>query len=178
MTKLTLRELKQYLKQRSHDDLVSDITELFSKLDAVKDFYQVRLVGGYDQQLFETYKARIKNEFFPARGYGTAKLSVARKAIADYKKMSSSPEALVDLMVFYVEMGVRFTNEYGDIDERFYLSMESMFEQVSKLIVKHGLQRQFEARCRAIVRNTSGIGWGFHDTLSEIYSESFGTQAL
>ena len=30
-------------------------------------------------------------------------------------------------MLYYVECGVEFTNLYGDIDERFYSSLESMF---------------------------------------------------
>jgi len=174
MQKITLRELKQHLSQLSHEELVNDIAELFGKLDAVKDFYQVRLVGGYDEQLLETYKAKIKHEFFPVRGFGAMRLSVARRAIADYKKVSSSPEGLIDLMVFYVEMGVQFTNAYGDIDEPFYNSMESMYKRAAQLIVKHPMQDQFEARCGKIVRDTSGIGWGFHDGLSGIYDEYFG----
>lgn len=30
-------------------------------------------------------------------------------------------------MLYYVECGIKFTNLYGDIDERFYYSLESMF---------------------------------------------------
>jgi hypothetical protein len=173
MKQITLRELKRYLNDRSQTELINDIAELFNRLDAVKDFYSFRLVGGYDEQLVETHKQRIKNEFFPTRGFGSAKLSVARKAITDYKKVASSAEGVVELMVFYVEMGVRFTNEYGDIDEAFYNSMESMYEQAAKLIVKHEMQDKFESRCRKIVSDTSGIGWGFHDELSELYAEYF-----
>jgi hypothetical protein len=40
----------------------------------------------------EKYKAIIKKEFFPARGFGEARLSVARKAVMDYKKLSNSPK--------------------------------------------------------------------------------------
>jgi hypothetical protein len=54
--------------------------------------------------------------------------SVARKAVSDYKKVSASKFGLADVMLYYVEMGVQFTNAYGDIDEAFYNSMESMYE--------------------------------------------------
>ena len=72
-----------------------------------------------------TYKARIKNGFFPVRGHGAARLSVARKAIAEYRKQSPLPDDLADLMLFYVEMGVQYTNICGDIDAAFYRGMES-----------------------------------------------------
>jgi len=34
----------------------------------------------------ESYKQTIENEFFPVRGLGKARLSVARKAVNDYKR--------------------------------------------------------------------------------------------
>ena len=172
--KITLRELRQYLKGRSQAELIDDIADLFSKLEPVRDYYSIRLGAGHDEGLLARYKAIIQQEFFPARGYGQARLSVARRAITDYKRMSTSIEGLVDLMLFYVEMGVRFTNAYGDIDESFYESLESTYERAAKLIVEHGLQDQFEPRCRDIVADTASIGWGFHDNLSLMYGELFG----
>ncbi len=175
MKKLTLRELKQYLKNKSHDDLVNDIATLFTRFDAVKEYYTMHLGGTHSPHLLDQYKSVIRQEFFPARGYGDARLSVARKAVNDYKKVSDSREGLVDLMLFYVEMGVKYTNQYGDINESFYSSMERMYEQATKYIADYILQDQFQERRLRIVSDTSGIGWGFHDTLNEIYDEIFAT---
>src|SRR5262245_2189355 len=173
MKKITVRQLKQHLKNKSHDELVNDIAALFSKFAAVKEYYTMQLGGAYSPQLLDEYKSVIRHEFFPARGYGDARLSVARKAVNDYKKVSDSREGLIDLMLFYVEMGVRYTNQYGDINESFYASMESMYENATKQISESGLQDRFQQRCLRIVSDTSGIGWGFHDTLSEIYDAVF-----
>lgn len=76
-------------------------------------------------------------------------------------------------MIYYVEMGVKFTNAYGDIEEPFYNSMESMYLNAAKFIVRHELQSLFQERCQELVTETRGIGWGFHDMLSEIYEEHF-----
>lgn len=76
-------------------------------------------------------------------------------------------------MLYYVEQGVDFTNEYGDIDEPFYNSMESMFDQALKLILETDLQDTFFSRCRAIVKKTSHIGWGFHDNLWASFSDVY-----
>jgi hypothetical protein len=51
--------------------------------------------------------------------------------------------------------------------------MESVYDGALKLITANGLQDQYQTRCRKIVTDTSGIGWGFHDTLSDMYGTAF-----
>ncbi|MFN5513453.1 MAG: DUF6155 family protein [Cyanobacteriota bacterium] len=114
------------------------------------------------------YKKIIENEFFPTRGLGKAKLSVAKKAIAEYKKICKIPVGVADIMLSYVEQGVKFTDAYGDIDEPFYNSMESMYEKAIEWIVRYEIQDVFNARCARIVEDTLGMGWGFNDALSDI----------
>ena len=47
----------------------------------------------------------------------------------------------IDIMLFYIEQGVKFTLAYGDINEAFYSSMEGMYEKalsaMNKLDVKN-----------------------------------------
>ncbi len=76
-------------------------------------------------------------------------------------------------MLYYVEMGVQFTNTYGDINESFYSSMETMYEHAARLIAANGLRDEFETRCKEIVDDTRNIGWGFHDALSDSFAEHF-----
>ena len=54
--KLTVRELRAYLKSRTQEELANDIAELFSKLDAVRDYYTLRLLHGFDEELLARYK--------------------------------------------------------------------------------------------------------------------------
>lgn len=139
----------------------------------MKDYYQIKLYPQEDKEIAAKYKKIIEDEFFPTRGLGKARLSVAKKAISDYKKICQTDAALIDVMLFYVEQGVKFTNAYGDIDEPFYLSMEGVYEQAVVIIIKSNLKDIFQQRCRKIMENTSGTGWGFHDTLTEVYQEAF-----
>ena len=99
---------------------------------------------------------------------------MAKKSITEFKKLSQDKIQLAELMVFYVEMGVKFTNCYGDIDESFYLNMESMYDQVVKFIISARLEDMFNQRCLEIVNDTAGMGWGFHDQLRGIYYEHLG----
>lgn len=171
--KVKVSTLKHYLNDSSKADLIAEIVDLFNKFPVVQSYYQARLSPLGDVELSEKYKAIIKHEFFPERGYGKAKLSVARKAVQEFKKVAGTSTLQADLMIFYVEMGVKFTNAYGDIDEPFYISMESMYQSAVEFICQHQLQALFQKRCYKIVTDTTGIGWGFHDMLTEIYEEHF-----
>ena len=171
--KINLTDIKQYLKKASQEELISDVTELFKKFPAVQDYYQIKLYPEDEQEIAAKYKKIIEDQFFPSRGLGKAKLSVAKKAISDYKKVCQNQATLIDIMLFYVEQGVKFTNAYGDIDEPFYLSMEGVYQQVVEIIIKANLKDIFEQRCRKIMKDTEDIGWGFHDMLTEIYEGAF-----
>jgi Family of unknown function (DUF6155) len=173
-TDISIGALKRYLRPRSREELVADIADLFTRFDSVRDYYHTRLAPEDEAVVIEKYKAVIKNEFLPMRGRPQARISVARKAVSEYRKVARSKASLVDLMLYYVEVGVEFTNTYGDIDEAFYESMGNMYKWAVGLIVASELEELYERRCRKVVEETSGIGWGFHDWLGEIYEENFG----
>ncbi len=171
--KISVRTLRNQLKQRSQNDLIEELVLLFSRFDDVRNYYQFQLSGEPDEDVVAKYKAAIAEEFSTHGRPGEGRLSVARRVVNQYKKVAPSERSLIDLMLFYVEAGVKYTNAFGDIDEPFYNSMESMYERTLETIVKHELQAEFEHRCMKIVTDTSGIGWGFHDELNMLYSQTF-----
>jgi hypothetical protein len=63
--------------------------------------------------------------------------------------------------------------QYGDIDERFYSSMESMFRSCLEDMEEHGLLDMFEARCEEIQEKTADMGWGFGIAVTDLYEEYF-----
>ncbi|MGO0307861.1 DUF6155 family protein [Endozoicomonas acroporae] len=168
--KPTLTELKKQLRKKSQNELVEEIAHLYKKFANVKEFYQASFFND-DSAVLEKYKKIVRDEYIPSgrRQFPSMRASVARKAISDYKKISCSNAGLADIMLTFVESGVWCTQEYGDIDEPFYCSMESMYESAIKFIVKEDLFYDFDDRLRSILRDTHDMGWGFHDTLSETY---------
>jgi Family of unknown function (DUF6155) len=168
-----LATVKTHLKSCSKEELIADITELFKRFQPVQEYYQVKIAPQETTNIDRKYKRIIEDEFFPARGYGRAKLAVAKKAISDYKKICTRSEEVADIMLFYVEQGVKYTNSYGDINESFYNSMEGMYEKAIEWIFKYKIQDIFQERCKKIMEDTSGIGWGFYDALCGIYEEAF-----
>lgn len=114
----------------------------------------------------EEYREIIKNEFFPKRGYGKFRYSVAEKAISDYSEASGDFAGTMELMFFYVENGVEFTSKYGDVDEEFYIKIYGMLEKFcTRLKTPEGktLYARFRERLFEIRRKTKGMGWGFGD---------------
>ena len=118
------------------------------------------------------YKDKVYEAFYPKRGY-RFRLSDGKRAISDFKKLDASKELLSELMLFYAETGVEFTNEFGDIDEPFYNSVASVYSNALTLMDKENMLDKFADRAKKIVDDTSGIGWGFHDELGDIYSDFY-----
>ncbi|WP_257296466.1 DUF6155 family protein [Endozoicomonas sp. YOMI1] len=173
--KATLTDLKKHLRKMTQNELVDEIANLYKKLSNVKEYYQSSLFDD-DSTVLSKYKKVVEQEFI-ATGRSFApkmRLSVARKAISDYKKVSISNEGIADIMLTYVEAGIDCTNEFGDIDEGFYSSMEGMYEDALDYMDKEGLINKFKDRLWDAVENTSGIGWCFHDTLSDLYDTYVG----
>jgi hypothetical protein len=164
--------LRKYLQTLSKEELINHIIELDKKYKPVQEYHQVYLSSDLTD-FIEKQKEIIENEFFPTRGLPKMRLSVARKAISDAKKMEFPPDAVADLMLFYVETGVRFTNDFGDIDEPFYDSMEKMYRDALIFIHIEGLETAFKERAYNIIVNSADTGWGFHDTLGDFFYEYY-----
>ncbi|WP_035557930.1 DUF6155 family protein [Hymenobacter sp. IS2118] len=166
-----LTDLKKALKPLDKDQLVALIADLYKKNKAAQeylDFY----VQPNERERFEKYRAKVVEAFFPKRGY-QLRLREGKKALSDFQKLEPAAELVADLLLVYVETGVRFTNAYGDIDEGFYSSLETVYAKALALMQREQLLPQFAARTAQIVRDTSGIGWGFHDYLTEVMEEFY-----
>ena len=73
----------------------------------------------------------------------------------------------------YVENGTKFTYEYGDIDERFYNSIESALIELATLFCgkARDLYPMFRDRLTKVEKMSEGIGWGFHDYVGDVIAQ-------
>jgi hypothetical protein len=163
--------LKKYLSQFTKDQLVGQILELHKKYKDVKVYYEFSINPDVNAKR-ENVKEAVLECFYPKRGF-KLRLKDACKIISDFKKLEPDAESLADVMLYYVECGVQFTNDFGDIDEPFYNSIAGMFNTTAKFIQENGLNNMFLARAEKVVKDTNGMGWGFNDALADIYYNSF-----
>ena len=170
---ITNGQLKKVLGDLERDEYIYLITEMAQACPQAREFLTIKFAGNENiSEILEKYKQKVADEFFPKRGYGRLNLREAKKAITDFKKICSNKSMIIELMLFYVENCVAFTDTYGDINESFYNSAVSVYSQVIKEINSSGreLYDVFADRLSAAAENACH-GWGFYDAMSELYDE-------
>jgi hypothetical protein len=119
-------------------------------------------------ELLEYYKKKI------CRALDSNDFTAAKKAISDFNKASPDRENLIDLMIYYVEMGTEITLDCGDMYEDFYTKLENVYIDAIKLLNEWGdtkLIEKFRPRMETLVNKTEYVGWGYHDVLWDWYDE-------
>jgi hypothetical protein len=172
----TWATVKRALADLDQAALLDLVRQLYQLNNDNKVFLSSRFTTVDVETLAEPYRKTIREQFNPTRGFPKLNLRAARKALNDFKKACSDPAAVADLLIYYVEQGVICTKNYGDIDENFYSSLESVYSEAIDVILKQdaaALAEQFYPRMRRIVRDTSNIGWGFHDFLQDEFHSRY-----
>jgi hypothetical protein len=115
-------------------------------------------------------KKKVYNFLYGRSMFPKLDLGNARKTVNEYSKLLREyPSSVADLKLYYVELGTEITNEFGDMDERFYSSLESMFSGFCKLITKYPMYfNQFETRINELQSACQYIGWGYGDRIDEL----------
>ena len=163
--------LRRQLATWEKPTLLVLVKDLYEAAAENRDFIQARCqTGESGGEALEKYRHKIVEQFYPARGEAKLKLWEARKAIMDYRKATGSLHRTLELLMTYVETGAEFTNEYGDIDERFYSSIESALDELAALLYGDAREMypRFSERLARVEQLSDGIGWGFHDYIGDV----------
>lgn len=167
------RELNKYLKELTKKELEDEIKKLYTKFKVVKNFYDMELSQD-TTAILEQFKQKIQKEYLPARGFGRASNRESKKVITEFKKICVFKRDLIDLILFRVKVMLDYTFTYGDIDEPFYNSMESSFEDACKLIKSEKLEQEYDGELRDFIQQASQFGWGVYDGFTFFYREYIG----
>ena len=169
----SILDLKKALSKKTKDELINEISTLCQKFPQVKEYYQAQISD--PKEVLNRHKTIIEKEFIEGktRGLPKGRLSVGKKAISDFRKLTKDPELISDLMLTFVESVSWFSTEYGPDRETFYTSPENMFEKALKLAKKNGLLDRYKSQAKKIVMNATD-GYGHQDSLHERYEEAYG----
>jgi hypothetical protein len=151
--------VRQHLTTWEKPALLALVKDFYEAAAENRDFIHARSKAGEcGDEALEKYRGKIVEQFFPARGFGKLKLGEARKAIRDYRKATGNLPGTAELLMTYVENGARFTHEYGDIEERFYSSVESALDELAALLrgEARGMYPQFRDRLARVEQMTDG----------------------
>ena len=112
MSKSTIKKL---LQSMTKEDIIEMVLELYSARKEAKEYLEF-YASPNEKGKLEEYKSIICEEFYPKkRREPQTRFSVCRKAVADFKKLKPSADALAELMVSYMEWATQFTYDYGDM---------------------------------------------------------------
>lgn len=113
---MKITELKKELNAMDKAELVILLCKLYKANRQCQAILDVEICGASaEAPIIESCRKKIHEAFFGRQ----LSLKNARAVISDFRKASQNKESIADLMLYYVECGVEFTNLYGDIDERF-----------------------------------------------------------
>ncbi len=171
----TWSDLKKVISDLEHNEILQLVRDLYQLSKTNKEFLHARFLVGDDP--LKPYKDTIKDSMYPdVMRDKPLGISRAKRAISEYSKAADDLKGEAELMVFFVECGNRFTIEFGDIDANFYDSLTLMYDKAIDMILslKDEDQHQFKKRLKLIMDSSSGIGWGYHDELCDLYYDAFG----
>jgi hypothetical protein len=162
------------LKSYDRSGLLRLIGELYQLSPENRNFLQARLVPTSDST--KPFKMRLRAALNPdAVGKDDYDLVMARSTIREFSQATSDTEAVVDLMIYAVECGNRFTLDCGDIGEEFYDGLIDIYAAAIKKVIKlpSDVRDSYRKRLEKIMRSSDGIGWGYHDSLCDHFDKAF-----
>ena len=130
---------------------------------------------GLGSDVLKPYKATIERWLWPDvfKNQDTS-VAKAKKAIADYKKAIGQPEGLAELMVFYCEQAIGFSNDVGLDDEGYYDALVRMFEQGLKIVtaLPEAQREPFLDQLEDVRASGQDIGWGVGDDFNWLWRQA------
>ena len=171
--KFTIADLKKELSKRTKEQIIQEISTICQRFPQIREYYQSQTDD--TDGIVKKYQEIIEKEFIEGktRGFPKARLSVARKSVNDFKKITSHPNLIADVMFTYVESISSFCSDFNPDTEEYYTSSENMFEEVLALLKKNGAEKDYERRAYKIVENATD-SYGHFDSLQGQYEEIYG----
>jgi hypothetical protein len=172
--KPTWSDIKKALADYDRPALIGLIADLYSSNPQNKTFLHARFSTGNDS--LKPYLKIIDDALYPdIYKNKPVQIAKAKKAISDYTKATGETKGILELMVFFVETGTKFTVNCGDMYEEFYFALERMYDKALDLVLTMDEETidEYYNRFEDLVTSTSDIGWGYHDTLEEMFHNAF-----
>lgn len=173
---MSKRDLKKYLKNLDNNELIKIILDTYSNNKGAKEYLDY-LVEPNEKEQFLKAKKIIEEEYFPEKHFPPkSRLSVAKRAIADFKRFKPSTELVAELMLFLVEQCCEFADEFGVMDEPFYDSIENNYFKSLDFIYKNDLSNKFKLKAKKIVNLSPDSMFNSEimcDTFSRFYGDIY-----
>lgn len=156
---MSKRDLKKYLADLDKEQLEVQLLALYDKFNDVKTYYDF-VFHPKEEQLVREAKLKISNEYFPIKTK-RAKLrrSTAQKYIKHFLILGVDPFAVADVMLFAIEVALKYSAKREMRYASFYKSIFNSFEQAVNYCIVNGLVGEFRARLDALFEEVLRQKW-------------------
>ena len=172
---IPLSEVKRRLKEKTVKELIKIISECYKVSNESRFYISTELIE--NKQETENIINELREELSIAF-WGKKKtlpppvpnLRKAKKTVSDLKKVTDNPEIIIQFMLGYIDHGIMYSCEYGDMWEQYYDSIENMFQHMTKMIVEHNEQInvwRIIKETEDVIWKSSEFGWGLYDNLTD-----------
>jgi hypothetical protein len=168
----TWSDVKAKLADLDRAALIGLVQDLYAASKDNQAFLHARFGLGTD--VLKPYKTTIDRWLWPDvfKRQDTSVIK-AKKAIADYTKAVGQPEGLAELMVFFCERAVGFSNDVGLQDESYFDALVRMFDQACKAVdvLPEGRRHELWVRLDAVRRLGHNLGYGVGNDMDGLLAE-------
>ncbi|MXN89767.1 hypothetical protein GR160_00870 [Flavobacterium sp. Sd200] len=166
---MSKRDLKKYLASLPKEELEEQLLSLYEKFTDVKAYYNF-VFNPKEDKLEQEAKAKITNEYFPARGK-RAKLrrSVAQKYIKHFLTLGVDPFIVADIMLFNIETALKYSAKREMRYGSFYKSILNSYKQVVDYVIVNGAKPEFKSRVANVHSEVYRQKWDNEKEFERIY---------
>lgn len=165
----TWSDVKAKLADFDRAGLIGLVQDLYAASKDNQAFLYARF--GLGDDVLEPYRSTIDRWLWPdVFNNQDTSVAKAKKAIADYKRAVGRPEGLAELMVFFCESAVGFSNDVGLQEESYFDALVRMFGQAMKALeaLPEDRRRELWLRLDAVRRLGHNLGYGVGDDMDDL----------
>lgn len=166
--------IKSLINDLERNELIEVILELTKISKRNEQFIKMFLQGSnseHREKIVLEAKEKLKLMFFGRNGFprDNINLKEAREFVLQHSKiLKEHPDSIIDLKLYYVELGIDIIEEYGEMNESFHSSICTMLANCcSDLFHNDKYYPDFANRLNDLISNTESVGWGIHEFFVE-----------
>ena len=173
-TKPSWVDVKEKLADIDRAGLMQLIADMYAADKINQSFLHTRFYLGGDP--LDAYKKRIHKALFPnVMGRNSdVKITDAKKAISEYQKAIGLPGGMLELRLYFCEVAMDFSMQYGYAEDGFfnavYLQFKKVVETLGKISgdqIEDTLDRLYDLRNVA-----SNVGYGLEDEMGDLLAKA------
>ena len=173
---MKITDFRKYLQSLSKEEMEDELINLVKSYRDVKEYFSLKVNPEGGEEIFLKYKGNIKNQFFTKKFYGNPNFREIRGYYLAFKKISKNIEYLIELMLYTVELAMKYLDEVGCWEERFYTSICKILEEAFIVIQKNKFGEKYVDRCRKIVESSRSKDYGIYDLMYDDFYHYFGIE--